>query len=36
MAVTSALNNSTEPWTVEYLPNNGDVSSDVAVSMAWN
>jgi hypothetical protein len=34
--VASALNTSTEPWTVEYLPNNSDVSSAVAVSTAWN
>jgi hypothetical protein len=34
--VASALNTSTEPWTVEYLPNNSDVSSDVVVSTAWN
>ena len=34
--VAGTLNTSTEPWTVKYLPNNSDVSSDVAVSTAWN
>ncbi len=34
--VASTLNTSTEPWTIKYLPSNSDVSSDVAVSTAWN
>lgn len=33
---TSAPNTSTEPWTVQYLPNNSHVISEVAVTTAWN
>lgn len=32
----SSPNTSTEPWTVQYLPNNSQVVSDVAVITAWN
>jgi serine/threonine protein kinase len=32
----STPNTSTEPWTVQYLPNNSHVISDVAVTTAWN